>query len=337
MKLSGRDAISYCKRPDPKHKATLIFGQDIGYVSSLKDQLVSALLSGMAQDTEIVDLAPDELRRDPLKLDEALQSQGLFASQRLVIVQNATDALSKSVTPSLARLEENESHLILTAGQLAARSSLRKAFEANFDTVSLQTFEAQIDRDTILPILRSMNESLSISNDDLESLIQVGRGMDYAAFLKSMEIVAIYAAEHSKPITMDEILKLLPLDRDAEIDAVVATVADGNAEEIGPTLRRLAGSGVTPVSVLIALQRHFRMLFMIVASGGNLAAVKPPLWGSRRDSVQRQLNRWSAGRLETANTLLLETDASVRSSGRPPEFALIERCALRLAMMAKRG
>ncbi|MEM9061927.1 MAG: hypothetical protein AAGD13_15815 [Pseudomonadota bacterium] len=336
MKLSGRDAIDYCRRPDTAHDATLIFGPDLGFVTALKDQLVAARLVGMAGETEIVDLAPDEVRRDPLKLGDALQAQGLFASERIVLIQNATDALTKPIAPALDQDGALESPLIITAGALAGRSSLRMLFESRRSSAVLQTFEAVIDEQRVLEGIRAIDPDLEIPQDDLYGLVQFARGMDYAGFLKAIELIALYGAGRSEPLTLNEILKLLPQDQDAEIDSVVTAIAEGHADRIGPTLRRLAAAGVTPVSLVLALQRHFRMLFAIASAGGNLSAVRPPLWGPRRDSVQRQVSRWPAGRIEAANSLLLETDAAIRSSGRPPEFALIERCALRLAMMVRR-
>jgi DNA polymerase III subunit delta len=79
------------------------------------------------------------------------------------------------------------------------------------------------------------------------------------------------------------------------------------------------------------LQRHFRQLLIAAGASG-----RAPLWGARRDVVTAQSRRWRRDRLEMAARMLYEADARVRSAERVPAMALVERCALRLAMMAER-
>ena len=101
-------------------------------------------------------------------------------------------------------------------------------------------------------------------------------------------------------------------------------------------LRRLRAGGATPVGLVLALQRHFRTLLTAASGERGLARLRPPVWGQRRDALLRQLRGWRPERLEQACHLLLETDARLRSSGAPPEFAVLERTALRLAIMGRR-
>ena len=51
--------------------------------------------------------------------------------------------------------------------------------------------------------------------------------------------------------------------------------------------------------------------------------------------MQALLRRWQPRRLEQANQILFEADSKVRSSANAPDMALVERCSLRLAMMAR--
>ena len=78
------------------------------------------------------------------------------------------------------------------------------------------------------------------------------------------------------------------------------------------------------------------MLLQIASSQGGMARVRPPLWGARREEITAQLRNWTGPRLEQANRLLFDTDGRLRSSDRAPDFALLERAALRLAIMAAR-
>ena len=69
----------------------------------------------------------------------------------------------------------------------------------------------------------------------------------------------------------------------------------------------------------------------------GLSKLRPPVYGPRRDRMQKQAMGWGSVRLELAIHILLETDLKLRSAGQTaPQMALVERCFIRLSMMGKR-
>ena len=171
-------------------------------------------------------------------------------------------------------------------------------------------------------------------------LVSLASEMDAAAFDRLLETLATYSLGTTRPLDADDIAALAPSGLDAELDAFVAAVAGGRADAIGPLLRRVTAAGTTPVSLLIALQRHFRQLLVAASSEGGpeegLGRLRPPPWGTRREAMRAQLGAWRRDRLEVAARLLFEADGRVRSADRVPAMSLVERCALRLALMAGR-
>jgi DNA polymerase-3 subunit delta len=71
-----------------------------------------------------------------------------------------------------------------------------------------------------------------------------------------------------------------------------------------------------------------------VAAG--IARMRPPVFGPRRDRLQRQAQGWGRERLEEALSLIVDTDLALRSSSRAPGYAGVERAFIRLAMMKRR-
>jgi DNA polymerase-3 subunit delta len=60
--------------------------------------------------------------------------------------------------------------------------------------------------------------------------------------------------------------------------------------------------------------------------------MRPPLFGKRRDQIIRQAQAWGPDKLQTALTLLTDTDLQLRAAGRTaPALALVERALIRLA------
>jgi len=131
-----------------------------------------------------------------------------------------------------------------------------------------------------------------------------------------------------------------PNSIEAGLDDVLNIAADGLAHEVGPVLRRLEAQGVGPVGLCIGATRHFRTLHAVASDpggpGAGIGKLKPPVFGPRRDKLQRQASAWGMHKLERALSLLLDTDLTLRSTAQVPEMAVMERALLRLAWMGRR-
>ena len=117
-------------------------------------------------------------------------------------------------------------------------------------------------------------------------------------------------------------------------------VAESRVGEIGPLLRRMQAQGTNAVSLCIAASRHFRVLHAAASHPEGAAAgagrLRPPVFGPRRERIARQASRWGAARLQTALSLLTDTDLALRSAGQTaPQMALMERALIRLAMLGR--
>jgi DNA polymerase-3 subunit delta len=95
------------------------------------------------------------------------------------------------------------------------------------------------------------------------------------------------------------------------------------------------------VTLCIAALRHFRALHAASCHPGGreagLSAQRPPVFGPRRDRLKRQMSRWGRPQLETAISMLVDTDMALRSSTTAPQMAMMERTLIRLAMLPERG
>ncbi|MEO1688184.1 MAG: DNA polymerase III subunit delta, partial [Pseudomonadota bacterium] len=65
-----------------------------------------------------------------------------------------------------------------------------------------------------------------------------------------------------------------------------------------------------------------------VAAAGRL---RPPVWGPRRDALVAAARHWPPALAERALSLVLEAELSLRSTGGAPDFAAVQRLAVRTA------
>jgi len=114
---------------------------------------------------------------------------------------------------------------------------------------------------------------------------------------------------------------------------------NSDIERIGPSLGRLAAQGANATSLCIAATRHFRALHQVTSHPGGpdqgLSALRPPVFGPRRDAMSRQARHWGRNRVERALSDLLDTDLQLRSGSTYPAMPLIERAFIRIAMRGR--
>lgn len=289
--------------------------------------LVAALLGDNADPLRLTRLEASAVRRDPAALDDALRSRGFFAGRGVVSLEGATDALAPALGEILAGADRQDAFLVVSAGALSPRSELRRLFGTARHLIALEVRTEAPSANEIEARLAELGLRCGLEQEARHLLAALGHALDRASFDRLLECVAIFSLDAPAPLRAEDVRLLSPAGLEAEIDAFVDAVAAGRPEQVGPTLRRVVDAGASAVTLLLGLQRHFRSM-MTAASGGRV-------WGPRRDIVAAQARAWRTGRLEQAARMLYETDARVRSAERAPALALVERCALRLALMAE--
>ena len=172
------------------------------------------------------------------------------------------------------------------------------------------------------------------------ALTALSRQIDPGDFRQTLEKIALYKLNDDTPLTPDEIALSAPASIEAGVDDVLNIAAEGKPQEIGPVLRRLEAQGVGAVALCIGATRHFRTLHIVASdpggAGSGIGKLRPPVFGPRRDRIQRQASAWGMHKLERALGLLLDTDLTLRSAANVPDMAVMERTLLRIAGLAKR-
>lgn len=338
MKLVGERATRFLRSPDQGLAGALLHGNDESAIASSQRILLDSLLGeGRA---ELDRLDPALVRRDPESLLAALRSRSFFGGRRVALIERATDTLAPVIQDALRDIAPEDAFLLVTGRALSARSPLRQLFEQQKNLASLLISAEPPGAAEIAARLKAHGMRAELTEGGKELLLTIAAGMDVGAFESLLESVAIYTLDRQEPVETEDIAALAPMGADIEVETLVAAIADGRAEQIGPLLRRVVASGATPVGLVLAMQRHFRQLLTIAGSDGGLEAglnrLRPRPFGARRDRMRGQAQRWRSERIELAVRLLFDVDSRLRSGERIPELAVVERCALRLAMMAGR-
>ncbi len=340
MKLSTRDAPAYFARPDPGKAGLLIYGADAMRVALRRQEVIKALIGPEGEDEmRLTRIAASDLRKDGALLMDGIKAQGFFPGPRVVFVEDAGDGLAPVIGDAMDAWADGDAAVIVTAGQLNARSKLRKLFEDNPRAYATGIYDDPPGRAEIEAALKAAGLT-AIPGEAMDALTALARMLDPGDFRQTLEKIALYKLGDETPLTPDEIALSAPASIEASMDDVLHVAAEGKPHEIGPVLRRLEAQGVAPVTLCIGATRHFRTLHTVASDpggpGSGIGKLRPPVFGPRRDRIQRQASQWGMFKLEKALTLLLDTDLTLRSSARVPEMAVMERALLRLASLARK-
>jgi len=336
MKLSPREAAGYFAKPDPKRAGLLIYGGDAMRVALKRQQVILALIGKTGEEEmRLTRIPASDLRSDPACLIDAMTAQGFFPGPRVAFVEDAADGLTKFIKPALEAWREGDAQIIVTAKQLNARSSLRKLFEGHNNSFAVGIYDdppskAEIESDL------AKGGLTNIQADAMEALVSLSREIGPGDFRQVIEKISLYKLNDTTPLTPEDVIANAPTSTEAALDDVLNIVAEARSGEIGPIMRKLESQGVQPVGLCIGATRHFRTLYAAANNPSGIGGLRPPVFGARRDRMQRQLQRWSGRKLEIALTMLTDTDLQLRSTSRAPTMALMERTLVRLAMLAGR-
>ncbi len=340
MKLTARDAPAYFAKPDATATGLLIFGQDAMRVALKRQEVIKALIGPDGEDEmRLTRIPAAELRKDGALLLDAIKAQGFFPGPRVAFVEDAGDGLTDTIETALSEWSAGDAQIIVTAGSLNARSKLRKAFETHKKAYAAGIYDDPPSRAEIEAALASAGLT-DISLDAMAALTDLSRAIDPGDFRQTLEKIALYKMGDDTSLTPEEVALSAPLSVEAGIDDVLNIAAEGKAHEIGPVLRRLEAQGISAVGLCIGATRHFRALHTVASDpggpGSGIGKLRPPVFGPRRDRMQRQASSWGMHKLETALALLLNTDLTLRSTAQVPDMAVMERALLRLAWMGRR-
>lgn len=333
MKLGPRDANKYFRKPDPQRAGLLIYSADAMRAALKRQEVIAALIGPDGEEEmRLTRLAGGNLRKDPAELIDAIKAVSFFPGPRVVFVEDANDTVAPAITNAMADWREGDAQVIVTAGALKATSKLRKLFEAHPNAYAVGLYDDPPTREDIeAELARSGLRQLEPAA--MTDLMDLAGDLSPGDFRQTLEKLALYKLQDSTPVQPEDVAACAPATIEAELDDILNVVAEGKPNEIGPILEKLRAQGVNAVTLCIGTTRHFRTLFNVAAGSGRVFI---PGSFKQKERTQRQARAWGAIKLESALTILMDTDLKLRSAGQhAPAMALVERMLIRLAMLAK--
>lgn len=333
MKLSTRDANAYFAKPDETKTGLLIYGADGMRVALKRQQMLTALLGDSAEEEmRLSRMSGADIRKDPALLLDAIKAVGFFPGPRAVFVEEVNDAAAPAILAALDDWQPGDAQIVVTAGALKPTSKVRKAFEGHPQAYAAAIYDNPPTRDEIESALREAGVA-DVPQEAMAALTDIAQVIYPGDFRQTVEKLALYKMGDDAPVSLTDIAACAPTSTEADVDDILMVVAEARTQEIGPVMQKLVAQGATPVGLCIGAMRHFRALHRAASDTSG----RPAIFGPNRDRMLAQSRKWGAAKLETAITLLTDTDLQLRSAGQnAPGMALVERAFIRLSMLGGR-
>ena len=337
MKLSGTEASRYLAKPDPKRPALLIFGADPMRVALTRQEVISALIGASGEEEmRLTRIAGAALRKDGALLLDAIKSISFFPGPRVAFVEDATDTTSDAVLSALREWLPGDANIVVTAGNLTAKSTLKTLIEKHPSAVSIGLSDDPPRRDEVEALLSKVG-LLRIEPAAMAEVMTLSQALGPGDFRQTLEKIGLFKHGDSTALTAAEVWDLAPGTFETDVLDVVAAALDGKPVELGMLMRRIEAQGVAAVTLCIQTLRYVQALHVAASDpGGPSAGIGRAFgFGNRRPQMQAQATKWGGRALEQALSLLIETDMTLRSTSRAPAMSVMERALLRIAMMKR--
>ncbi len=340
MKLTAGRIDAFMRSPDPGVRGVLVYGADRGLVKERSDALLAAATGDASDPFRSVEISVDTLKGDATRLMDEAAALSLSGGRRVVRVRGATDAVSEQFA-SFIKSGMGEALVIVEAGELAARSSLRKIFEGGADTVTLPCY---VDNESKLDQL--VHESLAKhdlkATPEANAFLVANLGGDRAVTRQELEKLALFKGGGGV-VTLEDAEAAVGDSTRTSMDAVVYAAFGGDAGGLDRALEKAVAEGVPPVAILRSVARHLVRLHMargLMSSGRSteqaMQALRPSVFFAVKDAFRTQLSCWDETRLSSAMELVTGAEIECKSTGTPAQ-AVCGRTLIRLAFAARSG
>lgn len=339
MKIAANAVAGFLKKPPEALRAVLFYGPDSGLARERLTDLALTVVPALDDPFLVCELAPDSLKGDPALLADEAAAIAMTGGRRVILLRDAGDGQAEVLTRFLDD-PPGDALVLLTAGDLPAKSKLRKTFEAAKTGAAVPCYLDEaggIDRlidEGLKPLgVRIDREARHFLVDHL--------GSDRGISRSEIEKLALYAGRDGH-LDLETVTTLIGDSSVSTLDDVVYAMADGDSAGLDRALELAAEEGMSPVPLLRGASNHMLRLKRVqdqIAVGTALQSavqgLRPPVFFKVRSRFEAGVKRWAPGAVAEALGLLLQAEADCKSSG-VPDWTLCHRTLHQVGALARR-
>lgn len=342
MKVPPRAIEGFAAKLPKDVHAVLVYGPDEGLARERAMQMTKSIVPDVNDPFCVVELAAEQVIQSPSILLDEVKSISMLGGRRVVRLRDATDKMTAAAKDTLTELRAGDNLVILLAGDLGKRSTLRLLFEAAENAAALPCY-ADDARDSARVIATALKaEGWHIAEDALDYMAARAGG-DRSLTRGEVEKLIIYMGDQKKTITLNDVTACSASDADPPLDDLARYAASGQFTESARVLDAVLSEGTHAVAVMRTMQNYFSRLHLTkarVEKGEDVESamkrLRPPVFFKQSPAFQAQLQRLSLAQIEQCLTVLMSAEARCKQTASLPDV-LAGRAILSLCRIAGRS
>jgi len=324
MKIQFRQIESFTKSPDKSARVILIYGPDSGLVRERCSIIGKTIVDDLNDPFNVASLSINGLLEDPARLVDEATSISMMGGDRLIRIEGGGDKLTV-ILKAYLESPSDSSLVVVKAGELSPRSSLRKLCESAKNAAALPCYVE--DERGVSGVIRETirAENKSIDQDAVSWLSAIISG-DRAKVRSELEKLVIYKGDDETPISFADAQAACGGAGQQDFDNFIYAVAGRKTEEALKAYNILMQEGVAFIAILRSLQNHFRRLHIVksyINSGMDIETsmkkLAPPIFFKQAPFFKGQINSWSLPMLDMVMGKLTDLEAQCKKTGMPVE------------------
>ena len=294
----------------------LLYGKNEGLKTECINQIINK------NDGKIINYDEKQIKEEIESFYENILSESLFESEKIIIVNRASDKIYEIIKDLIDR-NINNIKIIINAGILETKSKLRSLFEKNKDLVCIPTYPDNNDTLSTLTANFFRKEKILISQQNINLIIEKCAG-DRNNLYNELNKIKNYAV-NKKKISSKEILKLTNLSENYGLSELIDNCLAKNKIKI---INILNENNYNREDCILILRTFLSKAKRILKLANQLEqnkdinktinAAKPPIFWKDKDIIKIQLSKWKPGKIkkliENINNIELQTKKNYNNS-----------------------
>ena len=322
MKLTWKQIDPFLKKPDPKARVVLVYGPDNGLMRERAKIIGKHTVPDLNDPFNVVTLDNIILSEDPARLSDEANAISMMGGDRLIRIENGSDKLT-TILKKYLKDPSQESLVIVEAGELSTRSSLRKLCESAKNAAALPCY-VEDERGISNLIRQSLSEAGYRINADAVHWLSANIVGDRQRARGEINKLITYMGSDKKEITITDVQASCGEAGAGSLDELTYAVAGSQPQQAMQAFQKLIQEGTAEIVILRTLQNHFKKIHYtnaLINSGKRteeaLKSLQPPIFFKFESAFKAQLNKWTGKKLDLVMKRLSDLEAQSKKTGTP--------------------
>lgn len=316
MKIQANKVDDFIKNIDNKIKGVLIYGPDEGLVLIRKNDILQKLLPDYKNSLSLITISNATIKDKPNIINNEYNSSSLFSSDKKILsIEDAENSISKILEEIFSKTQNSENFIVITAGDLDSKSTLKRFAEYNQYFASLPCYKDDINAIMQIINLKLRKEGFKYNADVVKYLTE-SFGGNRLIILSELDKLITYK-DTDKNLTIDDVKACIQDNSEGNINDFVNNLASLNLEKAYKELQNLYSEGIFPVAIIRTAIAYFIKLQLYkyqIQMGITFEEIadRDNIFWKQKPIVQQHLYKLSLNNINDILYILLKEECKLK-------------------------